>query len=1117
LWLRIELCRMKIVNTLLILLYGVLLFTCSTDTQNKKYQFTLLKKNSTGLDFENVLKQSEAFNVFNYMYFFNGGGLAAGDFNKDGKVDLFFTSNMGENKLFINEGNLKFKDVTKQAHMEGADGWTSGASVVDINNDGLLDIYVSQIGDFGIIKGRNQLYVCARIDNGVPVFEEQAVQYGLDLVGFGTQASFCDYDMDGDLDMFQLNHSVHENGTYLERSVFENTTHPTAGDKLMRNDDGKFVDVTQAAGVLATAVGYGLGIATSDVNLDGWPDIYIGNDFHENDYLYINQKNGTFKETLNDAMKHTSKFSMGIDAADINNDGYSDIISLDMLPYDPYILKNSMGDDTYSVFQFKLTYGYNQQYARNNLQLNNGDGTFSEIGTYAGINATDWSWSSLFLDFDHDGYKDLVISNGIPRRMNDLDYINYLQNHEEIKWRAAMKTVKKEELAVIDSMPKIKLPNKFFRNTADLKFKEIENEIDGDLPTYSNGTIYADLDNDGDLDIVVNNIEDEPFVYKNLTIENSTGDKNYVALHLTGSAKNINAIGAKAIAFKGKERIVCENFPVRGFQSSMLSTMHLGIGDTAKIDSIILIWPDRSYERLKFKFNTINQFTWRSGLPKINYENVKAQKHDVEFKDVTNETNLNLTHKENVEFIEFNREPLMPYMVSREGPAIAVGDLNADGLDDVFFGSSKWKQSTVYFQDASGQFHAQTNSVIASDSTFEDVDAAIVDVENDGDNDIVVAAGGNEFWGKSEYLKQRVYVNDGKGNFTRQFISEEVFLTASCVLPTDVNGDGLIDLFFGARAVPNNFGKIPESFLFLNKGNGKFENVTSKYSDDLRFVGMVNDGAWTDLDKDGDQDLIIAADWQPLKIFYNESGHFKMKIINEKRGWWNFILPHDFDGDGDIDFVAGNLGENAKLKPTQEEPVKMYVNDFDGNGQTEQIMTYYVGHKEIPFASFMEITKQIPSIKKKYLYTKQFAKAALGNIFSKDQLENADVFTADYFTSVYIENKNGKFVMQPLPARLQFSPLKAAAIARDGRVLIGGNFFECAIEIGRFDASDGNLLSINSDRMDVSPIGDLKINGQVKAIVPIQIKGKINYVVVRNNQPAIIVSENDQPKILAQK
>jgi hypothetical protein len=1092
---------------------------CSPEKTKQKYQFELLRKNVTGLDFENVQKQSKEFNVFNYMYYFNGGGVAAGDFNNDGKTDLFFTSNMGANKLFLNEGGLKFKDVTKQAHMEGIqDGWTSGASVIDINNDGLLDIYVNQVGDFSIIKGRNQLYVCKGIENNIPAYEEQAVQYGLDIIGFGTQASFFDYDMDGDLDMFQLNHSVHENGTYLERKVFANTKHATAGDKLMRNDNGKFVEVTEQAGVLSTVVGYGLGIATSDVNLDGWPDIYIGNDFHENDYLYINQRNGTFEEVLQASMTHTSKFSMGVDAADINNDALSDIVSLDMLPYDPYILKNSMGDDTYVTFYFKLTYGYNQQYARNNLQLNNGDGTFSEIGMYAGMYATDWSWSSLFLDFDHDGYKDLFISNGIPRRMNDLDYINYYQNHEEIKWRSMLRTIKNDELAVIDSMPKIKLPNKFFRNTHDLKFQEIKGEIQNDLPTYSNGAIYADLDNDGDLDIAVNNIEDEPFIYKNLLAEDSTVKNNYIDLKLTGSPKNINAIGSTAIVFKGNEKLFYEHYPVKGFQSSMLSSLHIGVGDTTKIDSVVLIWPDRTYEKLHLKYNTVSSLKWRAGLTLYNYEQLKVKKsYPVDFKNVTAEVDLKLNHRENLQFVEFNREPLIPFMVSREGPAVAVGDLNGDGLDDIFLGQAKWVKSEIHFQEKDGSFVNRTPAVVLSDSTFEDIDAAIIDIENDGDNDIVVAAGGNEYWGESEYLKQRIYINDGKGNFTRQFISDEAFLTAACVLPGDVNGDGLMDLFIGARAQPNNFGKVPESFLFLNKGNAKFENVTAKYSEALRLVGMVNDGAWTDLDKDGDQDLIIAADWQPIKIFYNESGSFEQKIIDHKKGWWNFILPHDFDGDGDIDMIAGNLGENSRFKPTEEQPIKMYVNDFDGNGQVEQVLTYYVGDKEIPYASFPEITKQMPSIKKKYLYTKQLASASLKDIFSEEKLKNAALSTANYFSNAYIENTGKDFVIKPLPPQLQLSTLRAAALLDDHNILLGGNFFETAIEIGHFDACTGNLLTFNGKDFSVSALGALKIDGQVKEIVPIKINGRVNYAFLRNNQGAVIIRANNNNKILAKK
>ncbi|HEY3406213.1 MAG TPA: VCBS repeat-containing protein [Ohtaekwangia sp.] len=1087
----------------------------------KQYQFELLRKADTGLDFQNTLQQSVDFNALTYMYFFNGGGVSAGDFNNDGKTDLFFTSNMGQNKMFLNEGDLKFRDVTEHAKLEGMGGWNSGTSVVDINNDGLLDIYVSCIGNYGKIKGHNQLYVCQKLEKGVPVFADESENYGLNLVGFGTQASFFDFDRDGDLDMFQLNHSVHENGTFQPRESFQGTAHAEAGDKLMRNDGGKFVEVTREAGILSTAVGYGLGIATSDVNLDGWPDIYIGNDFHENDYLYINQQDGTFKEVLNEQIMHTSKFSMGIDMGDINNDAWADIISLDMLPYDPKILKASMGEDSYSLFHFKLSYGYNFQCARNNLQLNNGDNTFTEIGMFSGIYATDWSWSPLLMDFDHDGYKDLFISNGIPRRLNDMDYINFSRANEELNFKTQAGKLEEKDLAIITTLPQIKLPNKFYSNSGKLKFSELNTTIKNNEPSYSNGAVYADLDNDGDLDIVTNNIEDDPFVYRNMTVENSKSNpsklRSYLSFTLKGSDNNINGVGARMIVFKGDERIVSENYPVRGFQSSVAPGIHVGVGDTTQIDSVILIWPDQTFEKLDHvHFNADNKLVWHKGLPAFRYDDLKRRvATPFQAKDITAETGIDFVHKENISFVEFNREPLIPYMVSREGPAVAVGDVNGDGLDDIFFGAAKWKQSAVYVQQTDGTFRENTSTTIQNDSTFEDVDALFIDFENDGDQDLIVASGGNEFWGESEFLKQRIYLNDGRGNFSRRFISDEVFVTASCIRAADFNSDGYTDLFVGGRVEPNHHGRMPRSYLLENKGGVKFEDVTERHGREIYEAGMVKDASWSDIDKDGDQDLVVVSEWQPVRVFINKNGQFRKTDLSNKSGWWNFVLPDDLDGDGDIDLIVGNVGTNSKLQPAEEKPVRMYVEDFDGNGQPEQILTYYLSDKEIPFASLAELTRQLPVLKKKFLFSRDFAAASLIDVFEKEKLDRASILTATTFESVYFENTGPglTFKIHSLPDRLQFSSLKAACsfdLNGDGKkdVITGGNFYECNVEMGRYDGNYGNVISMGTDnKVTVSDLGNLKIRGQVRKIAPVTIRGERCFIIMRNNEPALIIRE----------
>ncbi len=1092
-------------------------------------QFELLRKNATGLDFHNVLKPNSQFNALYYMYFYNGGGVAAADFNKDGLVDLYFTSNMSENKLFLNEGGLRFRDVTEQAgvsgcgpqsgRIEGDCGWSNGASVVDINNDGLPDIYVSQLGDFRTIKGRNQLYVCQGIKDGVPVYEDQAIRYGLDLVGFSTQAAFFDYDLDGDLDMFQLNHSVHANGTFGQKKSFQGTFHPLAGDKLLRNDgpptaDGKggFKDVTQTSGINSTVIGYGLGIATGDINLDGWPDLYIGNDFHENDYLYINQHDGTFKEMLTEEIMHTSQFSMGVDIADVNNDGWSEIISLDMLPEDPYILKSSLGEDAYGIYRFKLEYGYHFQFARNTLQKNNGDGTFSEVGMFAGVHATDWSWAPLFLDFDNDGKKDLFISNGIERRMNDIDYARFRET-SPVKFKQESNNLDAEDLSVVEKMPKIKLPNKFFRNNGDFKFADLEKQIKGSTPTFSNGAIYADLDNDGDLDIVVNNLEDEPFVYQNMAVEKKEPG-NYLSFHLEGPPANRDAIGARVIVYKKGEKLIYENYPVRGFQSSMLIDLHVGIGDTTAVDSILVVWPDNSCQRLgALGFNQTHTLSWKSGLPAFDYAQLRRKPAPpFQFTDITGATALNYHHKENA-FVEFDREKLIPFMVSTEGPALAVGDVNGDGLDDVFFGSSKKNFSALYYQKKDGTFYENTPEVMLMDSVFEDVDAVFVDLENDGDLDLVIAAGGNEYWDNAEPLKQRAYINDGKGHFQRKDFPG-IFMTASCVLPADFNGDGLVDLFFGGRAVPWNYGITPNSVLLQNKGGGEFEDVTATSGGALVKAGLVRNGAWADMDADGKPDLVLALEWEPVTIFYNRGNTFEKKPINDRSGWWNFALPYDFDGDGDLDILAGNLGQNAKFKPTDQEPVRMYITDFDDNGQIDQVLTYYLKGREIPFANYDELTKTLPFIKKEFLYSKNFAKATVPEIFGKEKLHKSLVRTVNTLQSMYFENTGKGYTAHPLPDDLQLSPLWAnleADLSGNGQkdVLLGGNFFEANIEMGRYDAFYGGVLAFEKGTgMQAYPLGNLRIKGQTRRIRPIQINGKPCFIWARNNDSAVVVQLN---------
>jgi len=595
---------------------------------------------------------------------------------------------------------------------------------------------------------------------------------------------------------------------------------------------------------------------------------------------------------------------------------------------------------------------------------------------------------------------------------------------------------------VVEKMPQIKLANKFFRNTADFRFQDMEQEVKNAEVSYSNGAVYADLDNDGDLDVVVNNLEEEPYVYANLSEANP--GSAWLNLKLTGNTGNVSAIGTKAIVYKGKQRLSCEHFPVRGFQSSMLSDLHLGIGDPASVDSILIIWPDRSYQKLSVgQFNTTLSVQWQNGLPKFDFSTLYPPPPAIAFRDVTDEKGLDYQHIENP-FVEFNREGLIPHMVSREGPALATGDINGDGLEDIFFGSSKKNPSALYLQRSNGSFIRNTPAVIASDSIFEDVDAIMTDLENDGDLDIVVAAGGNEFRDKNDPMRQRAYVNDGRGNFTVMYF-EGLYMTASCVLAADINKDGLVDLFFGGRAVPWNYGVTPDSYLLLNRGGGKFENVTDQIGGGMGKAGLVKNGAWTDIDNDGDSDLLLAMEWAPPTVYLNNNGTFEGRLLNDMTGWWNFLLPYDFDGDGDMDILAGNTGENSKLKPTSREPVRMYVNDFDDNQQIEQVLSYYVKSREVAFNNYDEIMKQLPVLKKKYLLAKNFANASLADIFGADKLSKSIRYEANTFQSTYFENTGGmNFKPHRLPDELQYSPVKSALVTdlnSDGKpeVIVGSN------------------------------------------------------------------------------
>ena len=1091
------------------LLLAALMAACSGGDGKK---FRKVSSSESGITFRNTLTESVEFNIFNYMYFYNGAGVAVGDVNGDDLLDIYFTSNQQPNKLYLNQGGFKFKDITEVSGVQGFDGWTTGVTMADVNNDGRLDIYVANLGDYLIYRGKNQLFINEGNDEaGNPKFTDRAMEYGLDLTGFSTQAAFFDYDRDGDLDMFMLNHSLHENGTF-GRSTLRTTSHPLAGDKLLRNDNGRFVDMTQGSGIYSSAIGYGLGVVVSDVNLDGWPDLYVGNDFHENDYLYINQGDGTFKEQLQQSMMHTSRYTMGVDFADFNNDAYPDLMAMDMLPEDPQILKASQAEDAYDVYNFKINYGYNHQFARNTLQLNNHDGTFSDIALLAGVAATDWSWSPLWADFDLDGQKDIFISNGIYRRSNDLDYINFI-SVDSVQMKMRMDMTEKE-LMYTQKMPQIKIPNYLYRNNGDSTFTNQASAWGLETPSYSNGAAYADLDNDGDLDLVVNNVEDEAFLYENRTIdakEQDTQKPHYLQVSLKGKAGNLFGIGAKVLIYDSSRVQLQECMPTRGFESSVDYRLTFGTGRSAQLDSLLVIWNDGTFQKLtNVATNQRLQLDQGNAQGHFNYQ--RFHKPGQLFTRATEEIALPYRHKEN-RFVEFNREALIPHMLSAEGPAVAVGDLNGDGLEDLYLGGAKWQRGRVYVQNVSGEFSELIQPVLTADSTFEDVDAALFDAERDGDLDLFVVSGGNEFSGRSEYQNPRLYLNDGHGVLTRSKTVADIFLTGSCVSVQDIDRDGDDDLFVGARATPWRYGIAPDSYILRNDGKGNFTDATDEVAPVLKKFGFVKQASWADMDGDKVADLVLAAEWSPVTILLCKDGKLSpMKLegsgLEKTQGWWNVVQAADWNNDGDLDLVAGNLGLNSRLHASAAEPVSMFVYDFDKNDSTDQVLTSFIHAKEYPFYTRDEMTKQMPFLKKRYLSYHKFAGATVRDMFDPALLDKAALFKAHMFQSVYIENQgHGKFRVMPLPMAAQFSTVQTLLVDDFNHdqhldVLLAGNFYPVNIQMGRYDAGYGLMLAGDGRGgfKTVSPAeSGFSVKGETRALRTVRLGGKTYYIAVRNN------------------
>lgn len=1096
-------------------LFIVWLVVVACSGKKDAQEFRRVPASESGIYFRNTLTETVDFNIFNYLYFYNGGGVAAGDVNGDGLIDLFFTSNQESDRLYLNQGDFSFKDVTEQSNAGGVNGWATGVTMADVNSDGLLDIYVSYLGDYLMYKGKNSLLINKGNNaEGIPTFADEAIQYGLDIVGFCTQASFFDYDRDGDLDMFMLNHSVHKNGTYGP-SKLRYRPHALAGDKLMKNEGGRFVEVTSEAGIYNSVLGYGLGLVVSDVNLDGWPDIYVGNDFHENDYLYINQQDGSFTEVLEKQMQHTSRYTMGVDFGDINNDLFPDLIAMDMLPKEQHILKASAAEEAYDVYKFKINFGYNHQFARNTLQLNNRNGTFSDIGLLAGVHATDWSWSALFADFNLDGWKDLFVANGITRRSNDLDYINFISN-DSIQMKMSS-SVGEGEMQYISKMPQIKIPNHLFINNGDSTFEDATSHLGIDVPSYSQGATYADLDNDGDLDLAINNIEDEAFIFENQIRKKSQSKEDifphFLKISFNGNHGNRFGVGSKVFVYAGGQKQMFECMPTRGYQSSVDPTVLVGVGKVLIVDSVIVVWPDGKFEkRVKVAVDQQLTFQQKQATEFFDYNSLHVKPSIMTEVDRM-QIGLDYRHEENIDFIEFNREALIPHMMSAEGPACAVADVNGDDLEDIFFGAAKRKKAQLFIQAKDHTFARAIVPELYADSIYEDIDAEFADVDLDGDADLIVVSGGNEFSRKSQYRLPRLYLNNGKGSFTRSAGLPDVYITGSCVSVSDFDADGDPDIFLGARTTPWQYGVKPPSFLLRNNGKGVFEDVSSESGRSFSDLGFVKDAAWADIDNDNDQDLVVAAEWSPVLFLINNNGVFsrlssEVNGLNDTNGWWNAVEPIDFDKDGDIDFAVGNLGLNSKLRASIKEPVKMYVKDFDHNDSIDQVITQFVSGVEYPVNTRDEMTKQMPYLKKRYLSYKKFSEADLDDMFSGKELDGAVTYQAHMFETSLIENLGGnKFALHPLGKAAQFSQvnaLQSGDFNDDGHpdLLLAGNFYPINIQMGRYDASYGLLLAGTGSTKFKAITADesgIAIPGEIRRIKTINVDGEALIILVRNN------------------
>ncbi|MES2775509.1 MAG: FG-GAP-like repeat-containing protein [Bacteroidota bacterium] len=1128
------------------LFHGFVILSCSEKKLAEKPLFRQLPASETGVDFVNRNEDTDSLNILDYLYYYNGAGVAVGDINNDSLPDMYFASNQNGNTLYLNKGGFKFEDITQKAGVKGTGEWTTGVTMADVNADGWLDIYVCTVANHtpmsGDNKGTHTYFTHTKnqllINNRNGSFTDSAREYGLDLAGYSTQAAFFDYDKDGDLDMFLLQHSIHRTETYGDTSL-RSTYSDISGNKLFRNDGpvltpvagvrkGGFTNVTKGSGLLSSALGYGLGVAISDFNNDGWEDIYVGNDFHENDYYYLGSAAGIFREMNRAAFGHQSNFSMGNDAADLNHDGWMDIVTLDMLPEDEHAIKTTLGDEDFDVYEQLHKMGYHHQYSRNCLQLNMGHGQrFAEMGLYSGVAATDWSWSVLANDFDDDGNNDLFITNGIKHRLNDLDYIKFL-SEETLKANIAGKKNDKELLA---KMPDGKWHNYFLKGSDSLQFEDKSTVWGFETPNLSNGAAYADLDRDGDLDLITNNINEAAGVYQNNTVHDTAAAS--LNIYFEGMGANTKGIGTRAVVFAGGKIFYQLLQPSRGFMSSSEPMLHFGLGKINKIDSLVIVWVDGNAETINNVVvnSTLNMKQLKGQAQKkvdfLNYfrmlmagpgQRVSEEQNDL-YKDFSFE--IAWKHKENLSYNDFARNPFIPHQLSTFGPKVAVADVNGDGLDDFYVGGAKAQPGALFIQTGDAKFVLSNQPGISADSISEDVDAVFFDADGDKDQDLYVSSGGNEFYGEAPQLADRLYLNDGKGNFVKSQGLPALYENKSCVRPCDYDRDGDIDLFVGSRANSMVYGEIPSSYLLTNDGRGKFTITTKTLAPDLEKAGLISDAQWTDVNGDGYEDLVVVGEWIAPTFFINNKGKLAKdeafnKPYTKLTGWWQSVYVADVNNDSIPDILLGNYGLNSKIKASEDHPLKMYLKDIDNNQYPDQVLSVYHGGNYFPFLGKEALEKHLPYLKKEFLSYQKMAGKTTDEIFM-GKLDGATVFETNTLASmVLMGDGKGGYMPRMLPLQMQLAPIFTWFGTKGDKptgnstwIIAGGGFYGVSPYEGRYDAMEAVTLFSDSKNATFSA---LPINpnlwGEIRDIKPIRIaKQATALIVARNNKPLQIVTE----------